>query len=175
MGFAAPLMMIAGTGLGAYSTYRQGLAASEQAKAQAQMSFRNAQIAEANATARDQKTTFDQVRALKHGRRILGKLRTKLAKGGAVMTEGAPSDVVDAQEAENAFSVAMIGHRGMVEAGKQRSMADAYRAETENYYTTASNLETAGKMGAGVSLLEGFGTVSTMGAWPKPLNFFNIT
>jgi len=167
MGFAAPMMMLAGTGMQALSAYRQGQYASMQAKAQARMSDYNAMVAETNAEAIRQKSIFDQIRAVKLGERRLGTIRVG-------QTEENIWRVAAEQGAETALGVSLIGHRGLVEAGRQKTTAGMYRTEAANYRTTAKNLETAGKFNAANYLLQGFGTMSLKEAWPDPLDFLNI-
>ena len=173
MSFAAALMAM-GTGMKALSTYRQGQYASMQAKAQAQISGYNMQVAEANAEAIKQKSIFDQLRALKRGRRIMGTLRAKQGVSGAMMTEGAPADVLAEQAFENALDVALIGHEGLVGAARQRAAARMYGAEAGTYLRRAKYMRQAGKVGAATTLLTGFGTMSEKGMFPKSLSFLNM-
>lgn len=157
MGFAAPLMMLAGTGLSALSAYGQGQAAAAQARAQAQLSEHSARVADANAVAIEQKTTFDQVRAIKAGRRAAGRLRASFGEAGAVVSEGAPADVLAEQGFESALNVALIGHEGIVGAARQRNLAAVSRVEASNLQTQAGNLEQAGGLGALTQLGSGLG------------------
>jgi len=165
MAVAAPLMMIAGTGMSALSTYRQGQYASNQAKAQAKISDYNAQVADADATAIKQKSIFDQVRAVKSGARKVGSLRAGMSTSGAVLSEGAPATAVAQQAYENALDVAMIGYEGMVGARKQRSAAAMYRASAANQRSQAKYAKRAGTFGAVTKLLTGFGSMAMMGAF----------
>ena len=159
MGLALPLMVI-GTGLSALSKYRQGQYAAMQAKAQARISDYNAQVAEANAEAIKQKSVFDQLRALRRGERITGRLRARLGASGAVVSEGAPADVLAEQGYENALDVALIGYEGMVKAAREKSTAGLYRYEAANYRTQARNARQAGTFGAATTLLTGFGSMA---------------
>jgi hypothetical protein len=168
MGFTTgALLMAAGTGLSAYSAYQQGRYAAAQAEAQARISDYNAQVAEANAEAIKQKSIFDQLRALKKGQRRLGELRAKQGVSGAVMSEGAPADVLAEQGFENALDVALIGYEGIVGAKRQKSIASMYRYEAANYLQQAENAKRAGLIGAGTSLLTGFGTMYGLGMFDK--------
>jgi len=158
MGFA-PLLMAAGMGMQAISQYRQGQYAASQAKANARISDYNADVAEANAEAIKQKSIFDQLRALRRGEKIIGKQRAKMGVSGAVMSEGAPADVLAEQGFENAMDVALIGYEGMVGAAQQKNAASLYRFEAANYLQQAKNAKRAGKVGAATTLLTGFGSM----------------
>jgi hypothetical protein len=162
--------MIAGTALGGLSQYRQGQAAAAQAKGQAQISNYNAQVADANAEAIKQKSTFDQVRALKTGRRIMGKVRGRLGAAGAVLSEGAPADVVAEQGFENALDVALIGHEGLVGAKRQRSAAALSRFEAANFLQSARNAQVAAGFNVASTLLTGFGGMASMGMFSSGSN-----
>jgi len=182
MGFAAPLMMLAGTGMQAMSAYRQGQYASMQAKQQANISDYNARVADANAEAIKQKSIFDQVRSLKAGERRTGELTARLGASGAVVSEGAPADILGEQRAENALDVALIGYEGQIGAAKQRNAAQMYRNEAVGYKAASKNYLRAGKLAAlgtaagglgSMFLLTGFGGGgSSPGA---PVNYNNLS
>ena len=157
MAFAAPLLMLAGTGMQAMSAYRQGQYASMQAKQQANISDYNSRVADANAEAIKQKSIFDQVRSLKAGERKAGELTARLGSSGAVVSEGAPADILGEQRAENALDVALIGYEGQIGAAKQRNAAQMYRNEAVNYKASAKNYERAGKIAAWSTGLGGLG------------------
>ena len=173
MGAVIPFAMMAGVGMQGLSAYRQGQYAAQQAKAQAAISQYNSEVSLANAEAIKQKSMFDQIRALHRGRRIEGKLRAKMGASGAVISEGAPADVLAQQGYENALDVALIGYEGIIGAQQQRSAAGMYAAEAANYRTTASNVRQAGRYGALERLLTGFGTMSAEGMFPSQLDFLN--
>jgi hypothetical protein len=162
MGLAIPLMVI-GTGLSALSKYRQGQYASMQAKVQARISDYNAKVAETNAEAIKQKSVFDQLRALRRGERITGRLRARLGASGAVVSEGAPADALAEQGYENALDVALIGYEGIVGAARERTKAGLYRYEAASYRKQARYARQAGTFGAGTTLLTGFGSMATGG------------
>jgi hypothetical protein len=173
MAVAPFLLMAAGTGMQALSQYRQGQYASAQAKAQARIENYNAQVAETNAEAIKQKSIFDQIRALKRGSKVMGKLRARLGASGAVMSEGAPASAIAEQGFENALDVALIGYEGMVGAAQQKSLAAGHRYSASSYLQQAKYAKSAGKLGAGTTLLTGFGSMSAKGVYPKSLNFLN--
>ena len=151
--------------MSALSTYRQGQQASNQAKAEARVSDYNAQVADADAAAIKQKSIFDQVRAVMAGERKVGSLRAGAGASGAVVSEGAPAEMIAAQAYENALDVAMIGYEGLVGADKQRSAAAMHRVSAANQRAQAKNAMKAGKLGAVTKLLTGFGSMAMMGAF----------
>ena len=152
MGFAGPLMMAAGTGLSALSTYRQGQYASQQAEAQARMFDMQAMTAETNAEAIRQKSIFDQLRALKAGERRVGALRVG-------ETEENIGDVVAEQAFENALDVALIGYEVITQAGRLKSQAAMYRYGAATQRAAGKYAERAGKIGAWTELLGGLGNM----------------
>jgi hypothetical protein len=156
-------IMAASTALSAQSAYQQGQYASAQAKAQSKISLHNAEIARVNAKAIEQKSIFDQLRALRRGEKRLGTLRAGLGASGAMVSEGAPASLIAEQGFENALDVALIGHEGVVAASRQRSAANLYAHEAENYRLAASSAKRAGAIGVGTSLLQGFGNMFAAG------------
>lgn len=162
---AAMFLMMAGTGLNAWSQYQQGLYASMIAKAKARLSDYKADVAKANARAIKQKSKFDQQRALKIGRRIEGKLRAKAGVSGAVISEGAPADVLAEQAAENALNVDLIGHEGLVGAAQQKNIAAQYRTEAANFMFQSKFAKATGKMAAVNAVMQGFSQMGQMGVF----------
>ena len=146
---AGPSLAVAGTGLSAYGSYAQGKAAKAEARY-------NQQVANQNAAALEQKTQFDQMRQQKRGQSIMGSLRAKLGASGAMMTEGAPLAVVAEQAYELALENAMIGAEGRTQAEQTRSQGRVFAAQ-------GANAMQAGRVGAYTSLLQGFGSMYSMG------------
>ena len=158
MAFAPMLMMAAGTGMSALSTYRQGQYQSNQAKAAAEVSDYNAQVADADAAAIKQKSIFDQIRSVQSGARKVSSLRVG-------QTEENIGEVIQVQAYENALDTAMIGYEGLVGAGKQRSAAAMYRNSAANQRSQSKYAKESGKWGAVTKLLTGFGSMAMMGGF----------
>lgn len=157
-----------GTGMQAYGSYAQGKAADAESGAQARMAQYNAAVAERDARAREDKTKFDQLRQRRQGRRIMGALRAKLGAAGAVMSEGAPLAVLSDQAFELELENALIGIEGRTEAERYRSQAAFDQAQAGIYKAKGKAARTAGTIGAGTSLLQGFarmGEEGMLGDW----------
>src|SRR5512146_200618 len=151
--------VLASTAMQAYSSYQQGQAQAAEAKAQQRMMEYNARVAEMQARAIEQKTKFDQIRQQRKGQRVMGTLRAKLGASGAMVSEGAPLNLMADQAFELALENALIGYEGQVEAGQARSQGALYSAQGGIYGMRAKNAATAGMLGAGTSLLSGFGAM----------------
>ena len=154
---------IGGLAMQAASKYREGQEAAAEAKGQAYMSDYNQKVAEQNAKAIEAKTNFEQIRAQRRGERISGSLKARLGASGAMVSEGAPANVLSEQAVENALDVALIGIEGRTEAGQQRSAATLYGMEAKNYRAQARNARRAGRIGAGTTLLTGFSNMGQQG------------
>lgn len=162
MGFAA-LLTAGGIGLQAFGKYREAQYAEAQAKAQADMMRYNQQVAEQNAKAIEAKTTFDQLRELRRGKKRVGRLRARLGASGVLMDEGAPANILAEQAYENALEVGLIGYEGQVAASRQRSAGTLYGAQAGIYKDRASSYKQAGRLGVGTTLLTGFSGMGQQG------------
>lgn len=143
----APLalpMMLAGTAMSAYGQYQQGQAASAEAKY-------NAQLQEREARAIEQRTRLEQMREAEGAARRRGTMLAGLGASGAVTTAGAPLALLSEQANQDEMEQLMIGYQGREQAAASRSGAAMSRMK-------AKNARTAGTIGAGATLLHGFGT-----------------
>jgi len=150
---------IAAAGTSAVGTYMQGQVASSQAKAEAAIGRRNAEVAEKDALATEVKTRFDQVRNVQEGERIVSSLRARMGASGARLDEGAPLHVIAQQTMENELQNALIGYSGRTQANRQRSQAAGYRAGAVFANARAKNAKTAGMINTGTSLLGNVGAM----------------
>ena len=161
---AAPtVMMVAGTAVSATGMIMQGRAAEAQAEGEQAMAEYNEKVSEQNAKATELKTTFEQWRQAKAGQRVLGTLRARLGGSGAMTEEGAPLSLVTEQAGELALENALIGYEGQVMAGQYRSQSALYGMEADIAGTRAGYAMPTAYMGAGGTLLTGFGTAKSMG------------
>jgi len=160
MGFFTSLAI---AGAAAAGSYMQGQAASSQAKAQAAMGRRNAEVAEKDALATEIKTRFDQVRHVEEGERAVSSLRARMGASGARLDEGAPLHIVAQQTMENELQNALIGYEGRTQSNRQRSQAAGYRAGAVFADARAKNAKTAGIINAGTSLLGNVGAMYDQG------------
>ena len=160
MGLAASLL-VGGTILGAAAQLQAGRVAEAQAEGEQAQAEYNQKVSEQNAEAARRKASFDQRRQLKAGQRAVGTLRAKLGASGAAF-EGAPEALISEQLAENALENALIGFEGLVTAGRFRSQASLFGMEAELAGMRAGAAPTAAAIGAGATLLTGFGTAKAL-------------
>lgn len=165
MAFATALT-IGGSIAQAGSSLYGGLAESASAEYQKRLSRYNASVERMTARAIEAKTKFDQMRSAMMGRRRIGTLRARAGASGALVSEGAPAMAIAEQAGENALETALIGVAGRTEAGQHYSQANLDLAQGRIYGQRSRNYATAGLIGAGSSLLSGFGTMYDEGMWP---------
>lgn len=161
-----------GLGMQAGSVYAQGQAEAAEASTQAALANYNARVSELNARAREQRTKFDQIRQQMRGRKVMGTLRARLGASGAMISEGAPLNLLAEQAFELELENALIGYEGMTEAAQLRSQAQFQRAQADIYRKRAGSYRRAGAIGAGATLLGGFGQMYEAGMFePQSQNY----
>jgi hypothetical protein len=160
--------MAAGTGLTAAGMIQQGRAAEAKAKGESAMADYNQKVSEQNAKAAELKARFDQQRQARFGQRVMGTLRARLGASGAMTGEGAPLALETEQGVELALENALIGYEGLVTAGQYRSQGAIYGMESQLAKTRAGYAMPSAYMGAGATLLTGFGTMKQQGMFNTP-------
>ena len=155
--------MMYGTALGAAGAVQSGRAAQAQGESLENTSNYNAAIQEREAKAIEQKTKFDQIRHAERAARIKSSLRAKLAGSGARMDVGAPLMLQEEQAAELELENMLIGYEGQIGAGRARSQAEIDRLQGKLYSQKGKAAARAGYIGAGATLLTGFGTAGLYG------------
>ena len=158
----ATALILAGTAVTAGSSIAQGQAAKAQAKSQQGITRFNAQVAQREAEAEEQRTAFAQGRQAESARAVQGSLRAKLAKSGAVLGEGAPLALEAEQAAESELESLLIGFEGAQRAASLRSQATGLQRQAKDIGAAGRRAATAGFVGAGSSLLQGFGRVEAL-------------
>ena len=151
--------------LQAAGQYRAGKAASQETRAQSQMSVRNAQIAEEDAQAAIKKSVFEQTRQAEEGALITGELKARMSASGVRTDVGTPLLIQEEQEAELELENMLIGYEGQLLAKRYRSQAELDYMQSGIYKRKAKSAKTAGTIGAGAALLQGFGTVGYYEGW----------
>lgn len=151
-------MMMYGAGIAAAGAIQSGKAAAAQGQAAQVMANRNAAIQEREAKAIEQKTRFEQQRQAERATRVKSALRAKLAGAGARMDVGAPLMLQEEQAAELELENLLIGYEGQVGAQRALSQAQLDRLQGRIYRQKGKATRTAGYIGAGSTLLTGFGT-----------------
>lgn len=152
----------AGLGMGALGQYQAGQAAAAQAEGQAAMAEYNAKLQEREARMLEQQAAFRQRRQAREAQRHMSSLRAGLAASGAVPTEGAPLLIQSEQAAESELENLLIGYERQVGAQRATSQAQLDRLQASIYRKRAGTSRTAGIMGAGTTLLTGFGEYGLM-------------
>lgn len=153
----AELLLVA-AGVSAAGSIQQGRVAHAEAKSQAAMSQYNARIMEREAEAIRQKAAFDQKRQAKEAERIKSRMRTKMAGSGVMQGVGTELLLEEEQAAELELDNLLIGYGAEVEARRAESQAKMDMAQGRIYRQRGRAARTAGYMGAGTSLLTGFGS-----------------
>jgi len=157
-------MLIVGTGLQAVTQIQAGREAQAQAESAQNIANRNAALMEREAKAIKAKTEFEQKRQVEAAARIKSRLRARLAATGAVPDIGTPLLIQEEQAEELELKQILIGYEGQVEAAKARSQAELDRLTGRIAIKKGKAAKRAGYIGAGATLLTGFGTAYT----PKP-------
>jgi hypothetical protein len=129
----------------------------------ARLEERNAVIAEQDATARERKGRFDQLRQAEAGERVLGDLRAGLGASGARLDVGAPIELLSRQAEELELENLLIGEEAATEAARFREMAVISRFRGRLAKARGKTARTASMVGAGASLLTDFGTAKAEG------------
>jgi hypothetical protein len=97
------------------------------------------------------------MREAKEADRRMGTLRAQLGASGAVSTAGTPLLLQTTQAEESELQNLTIGYEGATEASRARSVASQYRMEGQMAKARGKSARTAGYLGAGTTLLTGFG------------------
>ncbi|MCP5006509.1 MAG: hypothetical protein GY941_21605 [Planctomycetes bacterium] len=160
MGFWTTLAVAGAT---AGSTFMQARAAADAERGQAAQMRHAADIDERDALAIDIDTDFRQIRTVEAGERHRGSLKASLGGSGAIVSEGAPSELLAEQDFENALEVALIGQQGNVAASRLRSQAAGQRAGAKFADKRSRNALLSGVVGAGVGLLGDMYTMRSEG------------
>ena len=156
-------LLLVGTGVAAAGQIQSGRAAAAMGKSAQNIANYNAAIQEREAKAIEQKTAFEQRRQAERGIRIKSALRAKLAGAGARMDIGAPLMLQAEQAAELELENLYIGYEGQVGAGRARSQAEIDRLQGRISRQKGKAARKAAYVGAGATLLTGFGMAGYYG------------
>jgi hypothetical protein len=166
MAFLAPIGMAvggwagaAGVGLAAWSSYQEGRINEANLKSQAAMAEYNAQMQEREAQAARDKASLESRRRAEAGSRRQSSMLASIGASGVVPTEGTPLLIQAKQAAEDEFDMLLAGYEGEVQAQRHLSQAAADRMEAKYYKKNARYARDAGILGAGTTLLSGFGNM----------------
>lgn len=147
----------------AASAIQQGRIADAEGRAQAKLAERNAQIAEQDAVAREQKAQFDSLRQSVAAGVVMGRLTARLGASGARLDVGAPIRVLSEQMEELELDNLLIGFEGQVDAARFREQAVISRFKGSLAKTRGKSARDASFFKAGTSLLSDFATGKAAG------------
>lgn len=152
----APILMFAGAILGGVGQLQAGAAAKAQAISQQNLAEYNARVQEREAEALRMKAKFATQRQAERGARIKSRMTAKIAAAGGL---GSPVaiDLAAEQAAELELENLLIGFVGETEAQRAETQAEIDRLSGRMARRRGISAETAGRIGAGTSLLTGFG------------------
>lgn len=159
--------IVAGTTLQAAGQIQAGRVAGVEAKSAEAVANYNAAVMEREAEAIEARTGIEQRRQTEEAARGMGRLRARIGVAGVVPTVGAPLQVLAKQASEFEMQNLMIGYRGVTEAARARSAAELERIQATIYGRRARPVRRAGYIGAGATLLTGFGTMGMAGREAK--------
>ena len=160
----------AGVAAKAGSQFMAGKAAEDDAKTKAMFLERDAAAKDQDAIASVFKTTFDQIARVLHGDRVVSSLRARLGASGAMVSQGAPDNILAAQAVQNAHEVAIVGHTGQTRTEQLKSEAANLRLNAvfvKQRGKAAKRMATTQAIG---SLFAGAGQMHKMGRFDKLLN-----
>ena len=155
-------LLMVGTGVMAAGQIQQGRVAASEAQSAANLANYNAAVQEREAEAIRKKTRFDQIRHAEESARIQGALRTKLAGAGAVGS----GLLEEEQFAELELERFLLGYEGEIEAERALSQAELDRMSGKLALQRGKAARQASYIGAGATLLTGFGTAGMYGKTP---------
>jgi hypothetical protein len=162
-------VILGGLALGAVGQIMQGSAAASQAKGEQAMANYNAAVANQNAVQTEKATLYKQQKQAEAADRQASTLRANLGASGAVPNEGTALQLQGTQAAQSELDNLMIGYQGQIQAGQYRSQAGLQQMQAGIYGQAAGNDMMAGMLGAGTSLLTGFGQYGNRtGAFMSP-------
>lgn len=136
-------MLIAGAGLSAFGQYQAGEEAAATSKYNQQVKEREAQAAE-------QRAMVESRRQAQEASRKMSTLRAGLGASGAVTSEGTPLAILGEQARQSELENLMVGYEGQTQAA-------GLREEGKQIRRAGKAERRASRIGAGASLLTGFG------------------
>jgi isopentenyl diphosphate isomerase/L-lactate dehydrogenase-like FMN-dependent dehydrogenase len=134
-----------------------GMAADAEGKSAENMGKYNAALGEREAKAIEARTTVKQRLQAEEADRRMGTLRANLGASGAVTTVGSPLMIQSTQAIQDEYDNLMNGYAGREEATAARAGAALELMKGKIARKAGKNKKYASYIGAGSSLLLGFG------------------
>jgi hypothetical protein len=146
----------AGTALSAYGTYSQGQAQAAQAKAAANAANYNAAVGRNNAQLALEEGNANEESQRRHARAVLGQQRAALAEAG-IGLEGTGGDLYEQSASGAELDAQNIRYGAQLQSTSYLNQSNLEMAQAKQYSRNAANASTASYIGAGSSLLSGYG------------------
>lgn len=146
----------AGTALSAYGSYSQGQAQAAQAKAAANAANYNATVARNNAQLALEQGNANEESQRRHARMALGQQRAALAEAG-IGLEGTGGDLYEQSASGAELDAQNIRYGAQLQSTSYLNQSNLEMAQAKQYSRNAANASTASYIGAGSSLLAGYG------------------
>lgn len=152
-----PTLALWGTGIAAAGLLQAGREAEAETQSAQNIANYNAAVMEQEAKARKQKSLYEQQQQAKRATRVKSTLKARIAKAGGL---GSPvaADLAAEQAAELELENLLIGYEGEIGAERALSQAKLDRLQGRLYAQKGRAAKKAGYIGAGATLLTGFGT-----------------
>lgn len=151
--------LIGGIGLQVAGQIQAGRAAAAAGESAQAIANYNAAVQEREAQAIEQRTGLEQRRQAEEAARAMSRMRAGMGMAGVIPTAGTPLQIQAKQASEFEMENLMIGYRGMTEAARARSAAEIERMGGELAIQRGRAAEQAAYIGAGATLLTGFGAM----------------
>ena len=134
----------------------QAQAASVEGESAQNIANYNAQVAEQDAKAVEQRTALEQRREAQAAARRQSTLEARLGAEAVVSTAGAPLLMQAKQASESELQNLMVGYEGATQAARLRSQAAGIRAGGKLARQRGRARATGALIGAGTSVITGF-------------------
>ena len=157
-----------GTGVSALGMMQAGQAQAQAAKGQQAVANYNARVQEQEARSIEQATRYRQLRHAESANRYGSSLLANMGASGVSLSEGSPLLIAASQAAQSEMDNLMIGYEGQVAESRSRNQAHLDTLQGQIYGQQARSATAAGYVGAGSSLLTGFGTMGMFLADRQP-------
>lgn len=146
----------AGAALSAYGAYSNGQAQAAQAKAAANAANYNQIVARNNAQLALEEGNANEESQRRHARTVLGQQRAALAEAG-IGLEGTGGDLYEQSAGDAELDAQNIRYGAQLQSTSYLNQSNLEMAQAKQYSRNAANASTASYIGAGSSLLAGYG------------------
>lgn len=149
------------TGIGVYSSIKQGQAQQAQAEYQSKVARRNAELAEQQASAQRMQG-YEQMQAerLKTAR-LIGQQRAQAGASGVAVDSGSFEDVAEDTKAAGEFDAINAYNQGIDRAYNSEIQAWNYKSQAEGYQSQADAIGSTSTLSA---IGQGIGGIANMGS-----------